>query len=437
MGTSSSDLAIPFVGALQASVSVLLTIFYGVLAAQFKLLSSNGAKEVSNTCVRMFLPALLIFKVGSELQQGTAIRYVPILIWALFYNLLSVGIGVVTTKVLKLPSWATPALAFNNTTSLPLLLIQSLDATGILDLILTDGDSSSEAVKRAQSYFLINSMVSNSLTFALGPRLLRPGDEDAPDDDETSDSDDNNNDDDEEEQSNLLPGELIDEETSLLPSRLVHHTNHHARKTYLTTNKRFQRLPPWSQSTLTFLYEFANAPLLGALAGAFIGLIPALHRLFFNEFTHGGYVNAWLTTSIKNIGDLFASLQIIVVGVKLSQSIRKMKRGEDSGPFSWTSFVFITLVRFVVWPLISIPFIYALCTRTSLLDADPMLWFAMMLMPTGPPAMILVALADVNGSPEREKMAIAKFLTASYAVTPLICFAVVGALKAGEAAVGR
>lgn len=79
MGSSSSELVVPFVGALQASISVLLTIFYGVLAAQFKLLSGTGAKEVSNTCVRLFMPALLIYKVGSELQQGTAIRYLPIL----------------------------------------------------------------------------------------------------------------------------------------------------------------------------------------------------------------------------------------------------------------------------------------------------------------------------------------------------------------------
>lgn len=48
-----------------------------------------------------------------------------------------------------------------------------------------------------------------------------------------------------------------------------------------------------------------------------------------------------------------------------------------------------------------------------MLDADPMLWFAMMLMPAGPPAMILVALSDVTGIPEKEKMAIAKFLTVS------------------------
>ena len=58
----------------------------------------------------------------------------------------------------------------------------------------------------------------------------------------------------------------------------------------------------------------------------------------------------------------------------------------------------------------SIPFIYALATKTGVLDNDPMLWFAMMLMPCGPPAMILVALSDVNGSPEEEKMAIAKLL---------------------------
>jgi hypothetical protein len=34
-------------------------------------------------------------------------------------------------------------------------------------------------------------------------------------------------------------------------------------------------------------------------------------------------------------------------------------------------------------------------------------------------------------------MTIAKFLTISYAITPMICFAVVGSLKAAEAAVSR
>ncbi len=42
-----------------------------------------------------------------------------------------------------------------------------------------------------------------------------------------------------------------------------------------------------------------------------------------------------------------------------------------------------------------------------------MLWFSMMLMPTGPPAMILVALTDVTGAAESMKMTVAKFLTVS------------------------
>lgn len=56
-----------------------------------------------------------------------------------------------------------------------------------------------------------------------------------------------------------------------------------------------------------------------------------------------------------------------------------------------------------------------------------------MLMPTGPPALLLIALADVNNDTEAEKMTIAKFLTLSYSISPIISFAVVGSLKACEA----
>lgn len=55
--------------------------------------------------------------------------------------------------------------------------------------------------------------------------------------------------------------------------------------------------------------------------------------------------------------------------------------------------------------------IWVLASKTGVLSDDPMLWFALMLMPAGPPAMILVPLSDVNGSPESERMAIAKVLT--------------------------
>lgn len=79
MGMSASEVITPFLGALQASISVLLTIYVGVLVAQFQLLDSDAAKKVSRTSVRVFLPFLLITKVGNQLELETGTRYVPII----------------------------------------------------------------------------------------------------------------------------------------------------------------------------------------------------------------------------------------------------------------------------------------------------------------------------------------------------------------------
>ena len=67
-----------FLGALQASLSVLLTIGYGVIASRFNLLKGASARDISKLCVRMFLPALLIVKVGSGLRANTIGRYAPV-----------------------------------------------------------------------------------------------------------------------------------------------------------------------------------------------------------------------------------------------------------------------------------------------------------------------------------------------------------------------
>jgi hypothetical protein len=72
----------------------------------------------------------------------------------------------------KFPVWVTLAMPFNNTTSLPLLLVQSLEATGILERLIVREETASEAIERAKSYFLVCAIVGNCLTFAVGPRLL-------------------------------------------------------------------------------------------------------------------------------------------------------------------------------------------------------------------------------------------------------------------------
>ena len=107
------------------------------------------------------------------------------------------------------------------------------------------------------------------------------------------------------------------------------------------------------------------------------------------------------------------------MGIKLSVAAQKMKSPKTSSDDSqntslpWTSTLVILLTRFVLWPAISIPLIYLLATRTSWVLDDPLLWFCLMLMPTGPPALKLTALADVNGAGEEEKLGIAKLLIVS------------------------
>lgn len=331
--------------------------------------------------------------------------YVPIVIWALIYGLLSMVIGIIITRIFKTPSWVTPAIAFNNTTSLPLLLVQSLAATKLLDVLDPSGD---DAVSRAKSYFLVNAMVGNSLTFALGPKLLNVWEESSDEDDEDDKDDSDSNDHLEEQQQEA---EHDNEETSLLPNNLARKRARVTLAAYVRGRRAFKRLPKWAKETLNIFLAFINPPVIGAVLGMIVGLVPALHRLFFNTQEEGGYLNAWLESALENVGELFPALMVVIVGVKLSGSLLKMKKGEDAGNVPWIPFVLITLMRFIVWPAISITAIYLLAARTNLLGEDPILWFCLMLAPTGPPALLLTAMADLVGSSEEEKMGIAKFLT--------------------------
>ncbi|KAL1738190.1 hypothetical protein HDZ31DRAFT_7677, partial [Schizophyllum fasciatum] len=178
--THCNSILTSFIGALQGSVSVLLTIAYGIIAGHFKLIKDSSAKDISRLCVELLQPALLIINVGSEVHPETLRRYLPIIVWSIAYNVVSIAIGVVARRFFKMPSFVAPACAFNNTTSLPLLLVQSFAVTGLLDAILPPGESASDAVNRAKSYFLINAVIGSSLTFSLGPGLLNPQDEDGP-----------------------------------------------------------------------------------------------------------------------------------------------------------------------------------------------------------------------------------------------------------------
>ena len=73
------DFVITLLSAIQASLSVLLTIGVGVGAAQFGFLNGETARRISQLSVEVFLPLLLLSNIGSEINLDTAVRYLPIL----------------------------------------------------------------------------------------------------------------------------------------------------------------------------------------------------------------------------------------------------------------------------------------------------------------------------------------------------------------------
>lgn len=373
----SSGIVQPLLGGIQATVSVIITIGFGVAFSQFGLLDADAASKISKTSVKVLLPCLLINNLGKQLKPETAYEYVPIistylsklivwtiiltlrLVWAIIYNVLSIILGRVLCRIFNLPRWTVPAVAFNNTTSLPLLLIESLQTTGILTPLVGKGEETSDAVTRARTYFLVSAVVSHALTFGLGGSELKGDDEDGPgdnkkqnghdngaprqryrDDPEAQEDDENEDEDD----SDSAP------DTSLLPHAVNHHVHRVNKKTNTVVNRFMEKLPGFLQRAILAVYEFMTPPLVGALIGGVIGFAPPLHKLFFADSNEGGYFNAWLTQSIKNVGQLFVTLQVVVVGVKLAQALRKEKRGENTGTLNWLPVTIVAVVRYFIWP---------------------------------------------------------------------------------------
>ncbi|KAI1661388.1 auxin efflux carrier [Daldinia decipiens] len=404
-----SPLLVSFLGAIQASLSVLLTIGCGVIAAQFGLVTTDAAEQVSHLCVNVLLPCLLITKLGSELHLDTIMNYVPIIIWAILFTITSIIIGKAAVAFFRLPKWALPVIAFNNTESLPLLLLQSLETTGVLATLVGTGQTS-DGIERARTYFLACLVINNTITFSQGAKWIT-GDQHKQDDstdpegqhvqengqDSHSPVDSENGDD----------SDDPNERTSLLPRKVVSWERRVKNKLTSRFRSYFQASPKPVQKALTAIGTFASPPFIGAVVGITIGLTPPLHRIFFNDMDEGGYFNAWLTSSLKNVGELFVSLQVIAVGVKLSLSLRRMKEGEEAGILSLGTVLSVTFVRFILWPAISIPIIWALAAYTDILPNDPMLWWALMMMPIGPTAMKVLALADISGADQKIRMSIA------------------------------
>ena len=81
-----------------------------------------------------------------------------IAVWGVASTLTAFLIGVICERIFKIPPWAKLGVCFPNALSLPLLLLNSLRETPVIDQLLWGpNDTVVDAVRRGRTYILVRS----------------------------------------------------------------------------------------------------------------------------------------------------------------------------------------------------------------------------------------------------------------------------------------
>lgn len=330
---SGSSFLASFLGSFEGTVSVLLTLSVGFVVAQRGMVDHQTVHRISSLCTKIFLPCLIVAQMGPELTVKNLGRMWIIPAWGLVSTVIAHLLGWLAQSVFRTRSWLIVAAGRPNSSALPLLLLESLSSTGVLEALSNDGESPSQTLSRAKSLILLNVVIQQTITFQVAPSLLErdvqrdEGDGGAEDDAESGTS------------STLTPSGK--HASHIAP--IIQDTEHvgllqdHDTRSYGTSEEQGPSFPDalkpiankpdihWPEKLL-FLKKplervvFSMSPaLIGALVALFIGvsadhrrkcqiltayfmqLIPPLNHLFFDE---GSVLYTSVTQSAKEIGNL-------------------------------------------------------------------------------------------------------------------------------------
>ncbi|KAF7968108.1 hypothetical protein HWV62_31967 [Athelia sp. TMB] len=333
----SSSLTAVLLGALQGTLAVLLTTYAGYLAAspRFALLDRPTVARISRIGSSLFLPALIISSTGPELTVASIARLWIIIVWAVLSSAIAHGLGWAGQKVLGLEHWTILAAGRANSNALPLLLLESLKSTGVLDMFDMEG---SNTLQRARTIVLLNSIVQEIITFALGPRLLamdstKPSRPDTPDDalrpgavphalglptvqdhehvGLLDDISDDGEEDDEERNIHGAADRLASAAPHAVPAKAARVLGiERAGKSAPARLVKKHSAKVWSAAK-----AWMNPALVGGIVALILGIVPPFHYAFFAKegvFTHT------ITKAAENLGGLFGALQMFTLGATLA-----------------------------------------------------------------------------------------------------------------------
>lgn len=348
---------------VESSVSVIAILGFGYFCRKKNIVTDAGEVFVSKLSTHIFLPCLLITEMGPHMTIESITQYWPLLLAPMIILAFTYFIGnTIGHKLFGFPKYITAGVMFNNTTSLPLLMLKALGTTGALDVLIPQDGKLEDVVKKANAYVLLVSIVHTIARFSIGPIIMGQKEE-----------------------------KFEGETTPLLGGAV---------------GRLEQRAETFYERHIA---KFINAAVIGGLIAIFIGIIPPL-KWFIFDYTP---MRASLTQAVTDLGELYPALQLFVLGAKLTA-----KPSEPVKP-SYMAFIFST--RFVLVPIIAISSVFYLRQADpEIWTRDPILDFILMMTPAGPPAITLAAVAELGGVGEDELASIAQMLLWSYAITPLI-----------------
>src|ERR1700737_2254585 len=124
---------------------------------------------MSNICTRVFLPAMMVVEMGNQMKDWhTLLHYLPIIsntipvkltqVWGISSTLISFILSIICEKLFHIPQWAKLGVCFPNALSLPLLLLNSLQDSSVIEQLLWGNDDDvAIAVRRGRTYTLVRS----------------------------------------------------------------------------------------------------------------------------------------------------------------------------------------------------------------------------------------------------------------------------------------
>ncbi|WOO80684.1 putative transporter [Vanrija pseudolonga] len=383
-----------------AAISVVLVLTYGFIARKKGLINDEGERNIGKLCTTIFLPCLLFSEVGPLASWDNLREYWMIIAYAVFFQLVSWGFGVLGVRLLRLPHWVVPCMVFNNATK-----------AGTIEGLLVEGDTTKKALSRGIVYVLIYSLVANLARFGFGPHMLKdvkakeeihawthhetPHQHHAPKDEE----------DEEDAVVDVLTTAEAQPSTSSEATPLL--------------GEGPAPKPRWTKRLKRNVKEIMNPPLAGGLTAAFFGVVPFLHKWFFTDDS----LLAPLTMSFHNLGQLYAVLQMFVLGAHL--------QSKGYARPQYLALVYLFAFRFAIMPLISSSMVAYVRNHTTVL-LDPIFDFVMIIAPVGPPALTLAAIVEMAAPGQATITAVATTVVVSYGLAPFVSVGVTLALYVVE-----